>query len=131
MSQSREVHKVYMRKYRQESSKYQAYLKEQTKKPTTKWSVWVSRLKTKYNTTPEWVGIKFIEQQGKCAICGHDIYYNVWGDLPKTAYSLHIDHDHKTLEPRGLLCQLCNTGIGSFQDNKELVFKALDYLGYS
>lgn len=37
-------------------------------------------------------------QGGGCAVCGR---------LPKTR-RLNIDHDHQTMEVRGLLCYLCN-----------------------
>jgi len=38
------------------------------------------------------------EQGGGCAICGRP---------PKTR-RLHKDHDHRTMELRGLLCHRCN-----------------------
>ena len=40
-------------------------------------------------------------QGGGCAICGA---------LPKTR-RLHVDHDHKTGEIRGLLCYRCNKAL--------------------
>lgn len=39
-----------------------------------------------------------------------------------------IDHDHATGQIRGLLCDLCNTGLGMFKDNQELLQKAIVYL---
>jgi len=41
------------------------------------------------------------QQNGVCAICGHP---------PKTK-RLNIDHDHKTMEVRGLLCHKCNRAL--------------------
>jgi len=29
---------------------------------------------------------------------------------------------------RGLLCRKCNVGLGSFDDNKEFLLSAVDYL---
>lgn len=44
-------------------------------------------------------------------------------------YSAHIDHDHKTGEVRGIICNRCNMGIGHLGDNPEIVKKALKWLG--
>lgn len=42
--------------------------------------------------------------------------------------ALAIDHDHKTGDIRELLCHGCNTGIGKFKDNIELLKSAILYL---
>lgn len=42
-----------------------------------------------------------------------------------------IDHDHKTGIIRGLLCGLCNMGLGSFRDNPEHLASAILYLNKS
>lgn len=58
---------------------------------------------------------------GLCDICG----------IEKLGYSgrrLAIDHDHKTGLVRGMLCQKCNIGLGNFNDNPELLEKAMKYL---
>ena len=36
--------------------------------------------------------------------------------------------DHENGKVRGLLCTTCNTGLGKFKDNIELIYKALKYL---
>lgn len=41
------------------------------------------------------------EQCGVCAICGK----------PPKSKRLHVDHNHKTLKVRGLLCYSCNTKL--------------------
>lgn len=61
----------------------------------------------------------FAKQGGKCAICA---------GRPSAGKSLHVDHDHATGDIRGLLCSSCNTGIGLFRDNAELLLMAADYL---
>jgi hypothetical protein len=38
------------------------------------------------------------------------------------------DHDHETLELRGILCHLCNTGIGFLRDSPEILGAAIVYL---
>lgn len=58
---------------------------------------------------------------GKCDICRSTV----------TGYSkrsLNIDHDHKTGMVRGLLCHKCNIGLGNFNDNIDLLQRAIFYL---
>jgi hypothetical protein len=60
-------------------------------------------------------------QDHRCAICNtHD------SELSKP---LSLDHNHSTDEVRGLLCHHCNTGLGLFRDNPELLRAAIAYLG--
>lgn len=60
--------------------------------------------------------------KGTCHICGKSLV------TPESQKSYAIDHDHKTGEIRGLLCKLCNVGLGHFQDSPELLEKAAQYL---
>ena len=85
-----------------------------------KTSVRKGHLKRQYNLTIEEYNIKLKEQAHKCAICGIDEV-----DLIK---KLHIDHNHITGKVRELLCLNCNTGLGQFKDNIELLSKAIGYL---
>lgn len=63
-------------------------------------------------------------QNGKCAICGKEESRTRKGrKLP-----LSVDHAHDTGVIRGLLCAKCNSGMGMFGDNIELMKKAIDYL---
>lgn len=59
-------------------------------------------------------------QNGKCAICDRTIEEN--------GKNLSIDHCHETLKVRGLLCTKCNSGLGYFNDNENLLKKAINYL---
>lgn len=56
-------------------------------------------------------------QGGVCAICGNP---------PKTR-RLDIDHDHKTLQIRGLLCHRCNRALPTHV-TAEWMRKAIAYL---
>lgn len=62
----------------------------------------------------------FIIQNGQCAICGKH-----QKELKKR---LHVDHDHKTHEIRGLLCCKCNLGLGTLGDSVDMIKKTLMYL---
>lgn len=72
----------------------------------------------KYGITPlEWK--QLLEAQGyKCAICK--------GDLREA--TPHTDHCHETDQVRGLLCSLCNPGIGFLRHDPELLEAAARYL---
>ena len=58
------------------------------------------------------------KQNHKCAIC----------DVANTQSRLSIDHNHKTQEIRGLLCHDCNSGIASFEENRQYLMRAIIYL---
>jgi hypothetical protein len=58
------------------------------------------------------------EQEGVCYICKKADYDRELG----------VDHDHTTGEVRKLLCRKCNMGIGYFDDNPDLLLKAVMYL---
>lgn len=41
---------------------------------------------------------------------------------------IYIDHNHKTGQIRGILCRICNTGLGMFKDDENAMANALKYL---
>lgn len=76
-----------------------------------------------YGITKQQYDELYKNQNGLCAICNQ---------VPSGKGSharLHVDHNHKTNEVRGLLCGKCNWAIGYFNDNPELLEKAIKYLG--
>jgi hypothetical protein len=82
------------------------------------------RMKTKYNTTQERYFEMFNAQGCCCAICKTKFpRKNVKDD-----YSWAVDHDHKTGEVRGLLCSICNLGLGHFKDRPDILRAAINYL---
>jgi hypothetical protein len=67
-------------------------------------------------------------QDGACAICGLRMSD---GDADHTSGSVrraNVDHCHKTGRIRGLLCNRCNTGLGQFSDDPEILRRAAAYL---
>lgn len=73
---------------------------------------------------------KMIEdQKGLCAICNkEETRRNRAGEISKR---LCVDHCHETNVIRGLLCHSCNTGIGKFKDDINLLKSAIIYLEQS
>jgi Recombination endonuclease VII len=76
-------------------------------------------LRVTYGVMPETYAAMLAAQNGRCAICDRP---------PNGRGGLHVDHDHKTGEIRGLLCHSCNVSIGHFQDDPTLIAKVVEYL---
>lgn len=74
----------------------------------------------KYGLEPEHKQAIFDSQNGCCAICGYKFGQKT-GDMK-------VDHDHSTGAVRGLLCDLCNRGLGMFRDSQDNLTKAISYL---
>jgi hypothetical protein len=65
------------------------------------------------------------EQGGGCAICGSKTSKAI---IRGKEVLFHVDHDHETGVVRGLLCAKCNLGLGSFEDEPDLLRAAAEYL---
>jgi hypothetical protein len=74
-------------------------------------------LKGRYGLTEDQYLEMVDKRNGKCDIC--DVVYT------KT---LNVDHNHKTGEVRGLLCNNCNRGLGHLKDSIEILESAIYYL---
>ena len=78
-------------------------------------------LQRNYGITSDDYNSMLTEQKGVCAICGN-------GNSTKDNKPLHVDHCHDTGKVRGLLCQKCNTSIGLFNHDVDILQKAVVYL---
>jgi hypothetical protein len=76
-----------------------------------------------YNITIQKYNEMLLNQNGKCGICQRD-----YKTLIGRKKFLCVDHNHKTNQVRGLLCDKCNRGIGMFNDCKDLLIVASEYL---
>jgi Recombination endonuclease VII len=77
----------------------------------------------RYNLKNMGISLEYFEemmsaQEECCAICGAE-----FSKVP-----VHMDHDHETGRPRGLLCSGCNLGIGLLRDSAEITANASGYL---
>lgn len=58
----------------------------------------------------------FERQHGRCGICKEKMTRPL------------LDHCHKTMVVRGLLCANCNVALGKFQDDTKVLANAIEYL---
>lgn len=75
------------------------------------------RLRRLYGITLRQYNLMLKRQKGVCAICRR---------VPKSV--LHVDHDHKTLRVRGLLCYYCNRRVVGRHRTTELLRRVIKYL---
>jgi hypothetical protein len=75
-------------------------------------------LKARYGLTVQDYNALIKVQGGVCAICKE----------PPRGQHLSVDHDHKTGQIRGLLCNECNSGLGKFKDSISLMAEGIKYL---
>lgn len=80
-----------------------------------------NKIKRAYNLTKEQYEKMLQQQNYCCAICS----VNVETQRNKT---LVVDHCHSSGKIRGLLCHFCNTALGLFKDDEEVLMKAYNYL---
>lgn len=74
----------------------------------------------KYNLSPEAYENLRKEQGYSCAVCKrHESLLD---------RSLIVDHDHVTLENRGLLCNDCNTTLGFVREDETVLGNLIEYI---
>lgn len=104
-------------KERQRVKKHRRYHEDpEYRAQVLEYSKWARR-EREFGITREAYAEMEAVQGGRCAICG---------EVPEK--SLHIDHDHKTGQVRGLLCGHCNRGLGLFRDDPDRLKAAARYL---
>lgn len=59
------------------------------------------------------------EQDNKCVICNKEFL---------SFSKAYVDHNHATKQVRAILCNECNTGLGSFKENPIFLRAAANYL---
>jgi hypothetical protein len=129
-SKNRDRYNAYQRKYGK-NYRNRPNVKEALRKSQNKFhkeNPLASRnfmLKHYYGITIQQFNDLLEKQNNVCAICKQP---------PKRIF--HVDHDHDCCKGRnacgkcvrGLLCELCNRGLGQFQDDLEILEGAVAYL---
>jgi hypothetical protein len=109
-----------VKRWQQENSeRVNEYRREYRRRPDRQRADRDGHLRRKYGITLADYERMFEAQGGVCAICGES--------RPEDR-TLHIDHDHKSGEVRGLLCFRCNNSLGDLRENYDLFQCAADYL---
>ena len=103
---NKEQRAAYNKEYREENKEEIAIKKEE------------QRLKSKYGITSKEKNVLLQKQNNKCKICLVE-FSNV---------TPNIDHCHTTNKVRGILCGVCNRGLGFFKEDIEVLTKAIKYL---
>ena len=88
-------------------------------------------LKYKFGITIEEYQRMLDAQDGRCAICRREetvVRRRGTHSNENIVLGLAVDHNHKTKQVRALLCNTCNKGLGSFNDDIPLLETALEYL---
>lgn len=75
-------------------------------------------IKRTHGITTEQYDAIVLSQNNACAIC--------LTTSPKGGW--HLDHSHLTGKHRGILCNVCNRGLGYFQDDPTILQAAIGYL---
>ncbi len=84
-----------------------------------------NELKKHYGITLAEYEVMSTQQNHKCAICNNA---ETAVDNKGHIRMMPVDHCHTTGKIRGLLCTACNTALGGFRDNIELLESAIVYL---
>jgi len=78
-------------------------------------------VKMSNETRQKWNKTKPINIPYECPIC---CKRTIAGITSKVV----LDHNHKNGQARGWVCDSCNTGIGRFKDNQELIKRAIKHI---
>jgi len=69
----------------------------------------------------KWSKSKPVDEPFECPICSKR---TIAGITSKVV----LEHDHRSGKVRGWVCDSCNTGIGRFKDDRELLKKAIKFI---
>lgn len=72
-------------------------------------------------TKAEWAKKKPNNVPFECPICAKRTIAGI-------TCKVVLDHNHRNEEARGWVCDSCNTGIGRFKDNVELINRAIKFI---
>lgn len=121
--QKRKYAREYGRKYRiANRERIREINRKSRKKDPERTKLWQKKsdLKRTFGLTIEQYDSILISQGDGCAICDRK--------QKDSKKRLAVDHCHKTMKIRGILCETCNLLIGYSKDNIAILNKAIDYL---
>ena len=106
--------------YQRNKEQLKTWQKEYKKTPQGKLSQRYRHIKHRYGLNKDDYLAMLEKQNNACAICLN----------PETIENsiLCVDHCHTTGKVRGLLCRMCNSALGKFQDDLLNLKRAVAYL---
>lgn len=104
--------------YKKFKEKYLKNRKQDRKKNPAKYKNY--DLKKKFNISLKEYNEKLKQQKHRCSLCKRH--------KSNFKKALAVDHCHETGKVRGLLCDKCNVGLGSFYENIKTLESAIKYL---
>lgn len=114
--------------YRKYQSEYRKKHRNKARESTIAWRLTDNGrnkiLLRNYGITLDQYNEMLAKQSGVCAICLQPEKMMHGGKVKR----LCVDHDHKTGKVRGILCHRCNTTLGQYEDNPELMRNLISYL---
>lgn len=112
--------KARVKRWQQENpERLNAYRRDRRLEPEVKRRERAGHLMRKYGITLDQYDAMLEAQGGGCFICGRPQGEKI---------SLHVDHDHASGKVRGILCFSCNNALADFQEDMQVLRKAIDYL---
>jgi Recombination endonuclease VII len=119
---------AYSKQWREENAEHVSqyaknYMPEYVNKPEVRADIFRRNLWRNYKITTNEFNDLWKQQEGKCAICEIELV-----PRGRAKNSAAVDHNHENGAVRGLLCRMCNTGIGSLRDSPEILQSAAKYL---
>ena len=112
-------YKYYRRNKEKIKKTCNAYVKKHKRRTQIYKKEWSEAKKLKrFGLSRERYDAILAEQGGMCRICS----------AKPNGRLLAIDHCHSTNAIRGILCGVCNVGLGHFRDNSDLLMAAAKYL---
>lgn len=119
---NKEYYRQKGKEYRANNPDYKKKMREWRKNHPNKSLLYRKGNLSKFGLSLEDFDKIYKSQNGCCKICKIPE-----ADLTSPS-KLCVDHDHKTGKVRGLLCPICNHGLGNFRDNIEIIKEAIKYL---
>ena len=114
----REIQRIWRKNTPEKQKQYNRRGYQQRKAQHVEWNRATS-LRRNYGMTIPQYDAMYRDQNGVCAICQG---FNVAGRR------LAVDHNHATGVVRGLLCNTCNTSLGTAKESVDLLKKMIAYL---
>lgn len=82
-----------------------------------------NKMYNKFKITIREYNEMLLNQNNQCFLC--------FKTPEENKKALAVDHCHKTGKIRGLLCSKCNLGLGLFNDNVNIMEKAIKYINFN